>query len=190
MKIIPNNNADDNKEIAADKRQVKAERKVNSIVIKPGHKVWEFDLSKGELKEAKVEKTEAVLNVVDPLNKKKTKNIRKKILQRPQCLYVVALNRDNALKKVARLYDELIAAGVIIRPQQPDVVNQNKTSLEAWLCLESGRDPELIAIKMFDLLTGHPTMNNPIWELLEATGDAEYEQSTFRKAAEIILSKN
>jgi hypothetical protein len=186
MKLTPDNNSEKgNKVILAEQRNHKTQRKTASMILKPGHRVFEFDLKTGLINEAKIEKTEAVLSVVEPLKKGKAKNIRKKILQRDQCLYTPALNKINALKRFVTLYDELIAAGVIVRPEKP-----NKTSLEAYLCLAGGRDPEEMAIKMFELLTSHPTENNPVWELLEATGDAEYEQSSFRKAAEIILAKN
>lgn len=184
MKDLDKTPAQDNKVIAAE-QHAKKQVRTASMNLKPGHSVWEFDLATGKLAKAKIEKVEAVLNVVDPLDIKKPASVRKKVLQREQCLYAPALNAQNALKHIAILYEKLVVNGTIQRPDRP-----TKSALEAYLCLNGGRDIETMAMLMFQMLTEHPSEDNMVWQLLEATNDKEYSQDTFRRAAEIILAKN
>lgn len=180
----PNKNQQDNKIVAAETRQAKAEQQKISMLIRPGHTVWEFQLDGGIINKAKIEKVEAVLSVVDPMAPGKTKNIRSKVIQRPRCMYAAALNYNNALKRFVEMYDELLALGAVERPTRP-----KKTPLEAWLCMTGGWDIERMAILMFNMITDNPHEDNQVFDLLEATGDAEYSQASFLKAAELILAK-
>lgn len=73
-------------------------------------------ITAGEITQAKIESVSAVLS---PDGKSKT--IHKKIIQRPQCMYCSSLNKKNAIKKFAGMYERLIKSGNIIR----EVINDD-----------------------------------------------------------------
>jgi hypothetical protein len=70
-------------------RQVLSEKTVQEHRVQPGHKFWELDLETKLITEAKVETISATMGG----------GTRKKVIQRPNCLYVSALNARNADKK-------------------------------------------------------------------------------------------
>lgn len=103
----------DNKTIAAEQRQVKTEQQINSLSIHPGHTVFEFSVATGDITPAKIERIDVKVNVNGKANQ-----VHKKIIQKPQHLYCSALNVPNAIKKFAKMYQRLVNAGHIIRPNQ------------------------------------------------------------------------
>lgn len=94
---------------AAEIRQITPQKYDSSLRPHPGHRVWEFDLSSGDIQEAKVESSTVKLAAGDA----KTNTLHKKIIQRPDCLYCSALNKKNAIKKFVPVYDRLIRRGII-----------------------------------------------------------------------------
>lgn len=119
MRIIPDSGAPSplgEKAIAAEQRQVKAETSITSMTVHPGHTMFEFDLTTGEVSVAKVERVDA--RVVEKTQLGLVNTICKKVIQRPQCLYASALNAKNAIKKFSRMYERLVKAGKVIRPNQ------------------------------------------------------------------------
>lgn len=124
MKIVHDHAPRDEKEIAAEQRQVKQTTHIASVHIHPGHRVWQFDLSTGEITEAEFEKIVAKTNDVKPRpgyyhSPVPAIEIHKRINYKTNCLYVRALNKKNALKKFIPMYEELVASGKIIRTHNP-----------------------------------------------------------------------
>ena len=77
-------------EIVAEQR--KEISRIGTVRRLPGLKLYEYDLTTGEIREADVE-TEAALKLYGPVGK--TGRVEAKEL----CLYVQALNRQNAIRK-------------------------------------------------------------------------------------------
>jgi len=76
-------------ELVAEQRR---ELQVGSMRRMPGLRLYEYDLTTGELREADVE-TEATLRLEGPVGRSGRVNAGE------LCLYVQALNEDNALRK-------------------------------------------------------------------------------------------
>lgn len=108
MKDFDQPHSQDNKVTAAEQRQVRTEKHVASLRIHPGHRVYEFDLSTGVIAEARIETIDATYGG----------GVKKKVMQREQCLYAPALNGQNAIRKFAKMYERLAKAGHIVRPNQ------------------------------------------------------------------------
>ena len=77
-------------EIVAEQR--KEISRVGSVRRLPGLKLYEYDLTTGEIREADVQ-TEATLKLEGPVGR------TGKVYARELCLYVQALNRENAARK-------------------------------------------------------------------------------------------
>jgi len=110
-----------NKTLAAEQRQVKSNTLVAQIKPQPGHTVFEFDLATGQVQPATIESVTVAHVPQSKLPEHhirvmgNTSNVvRKKVVQRPQCLYVSALNKKNAIKKFIPMYDRLKKDGHII----------------------------------------------------------------------------
>jgi hypothetical protein len=72
---------------------------VGSIKVKPGHILWQFNLETGELTPVPIEnKISLNLNGKPIAEKKTTFN--------PKCLYLSALHRNSAEKKVEKIIEE------------------------------------------------------------------------------------
>jgi len=67
-----------------------------SLNLQNGLKIWEIDLSNGKMKEAQYEKED-----VAQFGKQKA---RKKLITKKGFTYVVALNKDNAAKKLLKQF--------------------------------------------------------------------------------------
>lgn len=101
----------DDSKLSAEERQVKREVHFASMAIRPGHTLFEFDLTNGMVTPAKIESVNA------SLNKDGTHTVRKKVIRREQALYVSALNLANAHKKFKKMYQQMLADGLItIKP--------------------------------------------------------------------------
>jgi len=70
--------------------------------IKPhkGHTLWEIDLGTGDTRPAEYEQIDMELARLGTAANYKT--IRKKVITKPNCIYISALNIDNAAKKFAK----------------------------------------------------------------------------------------
>jgi hypothetical protein len=77
-------------EIVAEQR--KELSRIGSVRRLPGLKLYEYDLTTGEVREADVQ-TEATLKLEGPVGR------TGKVDARELCLYVQALNRENAARK-------------------------------------------------------------------------------------------
>jgi len=65
--------------------------------IHKGHTLFEIDLTNYTIKEAEYEKVDVHLKRIgDAAN---YKEVKRKIIQKPNCIYISALNKQNALKK-------------------------------------------------------------------------------------------
>jgi hypothetical protein len=65
--------------------------------IHKGHTLFEIDLTNYTIKEAEYEKVDVHLKRIgDAAN---YKEVKRKIIQKPNCIYISALNKNNALKK-------------------------------------------------------------------------------------------
>lgn len=178
----------DDKELAAEQRQVIQQQLVAELTKQPGHTVFEFDLTNGNITPAKIEKTELHLGGERKGHMRTGATVHRKIIQRPQCLYTSALNKENAVKKFAAQYERLVASGHISRQVAPDQSAEIRTAMEQWL-VNNYIDQYNIAGALFDMLQSNPARDNQVWKLLEETGDKEYNEQTFMKAAANILKK-
>lgn len=122
MKDFEHTPSPDNKVIAAEQRTVKADRKIAQIIPHPGHTVFEFDLTTGNIEPAIIESITAEVIGTPKLKAGHIRimgntgtTVHKKVIQRPQCLYTSALNKKNALKKFVPMYDKLVKAGKITK---------------------------------------------------------------------------
>ena len=87
----------------------------------PGHTVFEINIETGDVTPAKYEEVNLQVNDFDkPINIHlqaavigqviTTQEIRKKLITKPNCIYISALNIQNAAKKIAK---QAMAAGLI-----------------------------------------------------------------------------
>jgi hypothetical protein len=90
-------------EILTDKvvnvKQAELPKQVKWTVAKihRGHTLFEIDLEKFTIVEATYERTDVQLKRVgEAANLKEVKN---RVMQKPNCIYISALNKNNALKK-------------------------------------------------------------------------------------------
>lgn len=86
-------------------KQVQQEYKyIGSIKYRPSLTLWQFNTEKGELKPAKVTvKEQLVLTSKDACTKK-----THSVIYEDKCVYVQALNRKNAEKKILRFINNVI----------------------------------------------------------------------------------
>jgi|GEM_PF-4575237 len=89
--------ADEVKEV----RQAELEKKITHVgYLKPhkGHKIWEFNTKTGDIRIAEMEDVPH-----NPFNKAKSglpEGPKKKLMTKENCVYVSALNIENAVKKI------------------------------------------------------------------------------------------
>ena len=120
----PVKKADDNKQLSAEQRQVRRETHTRSVSHYPCHTVFEFEVSTGVIVPAKIETVSMDLATVKPVRgesfspNKTVSTIRKKIMERPGCLYCSALNAKNAHKRFMKMYAMLVKVGAIVQPNQ------------------------------------------------------------------------
>lgn len=76
-----------------DERQVEKSVKVQSLVPKPGHRVWELDLGEKVIREAEIVRVDAKPGVMGV----------KRVNMRPGCIYCTALNAKNADKRFMKM---------------------------------------------------------------------------------------
>lgn len=91
MKIIPENTLNNTTEQTAPIKKQK--RLLGKIIPMPGHRVFQLDISTGEVTEAEFE------NDIEVTPGK----FIKKIKHRPFCIYQSALNLENAKKKFLKI---------------------------------------------------------------------------------------
>lgn len=85
--------------------ELRKEKKfLGTINPKPGHAVWEFDMINRAVNEAKYEETVAVF----PIQKVRRTGLKRKLLMKEGCMYVSALNKENAIKKFNRWSNKLM----------------------------------------------------------------------------------
>ena len=87
-------------ETVNDEKEIKT-KVVGSFVIKPGLKIWEYNAETGELKLAEVEVDQNKTITLDDVKTGKRMS-HNKIKQKDDCLYVMALNKKNAKKKILK----------------------------------------------------------------------------------------
>lgn len=86
-------------------KQVQQEYKhISSIKYKPGSTLWQFNTETGELKPAKVTVKEQLVWTSKGNCTKKTRSV----IYEDKCVYVQALNRKNAEKKILRVINNVI----------------------------------------------------------------------------------
>lgn len=77
---------------------------IGSIKYKPGSTLWQFNTETGELKPAKVIVKEQLLWVSKGDCTKKTRSV----IYENKCVYIWALNRKNAEKKILKVINNVI----------------------------------------------------------------------------------
>lgn len=86
-------------------KQVQQEYKyIGSIKYKPGSTLWQFNTETGELKPAKVTVKMQLLWTSKGGCTKKTRNV----IYEDKCVYIWALNRKNAEKKILKVINNVI----------------------------------------------------------------------------------
>ena len=86
-------------------KQVQQEYKhIGSIKYRPGSTLWQFNTETGELKPAKVTVKEQLVWTSKGNCTKKTRSV----IYEDKCVYVQALNRKNAEKKILRFINNVI----------------------------------------------------------------------------------
>lgn len=93
MKLVPELETFDRQEVTA-KKQLQY-RLIGSLRRIAGLNLYEYDLTTGELKKADVNRTVEIGVDLRPVFKNRT-------VQRELCLYVQALNQENAMKHIRK----------------------------------------------------------------------------------------
>ena len=93
-------------EIVAEQR--KEISRIGSVRRLPGLKLYEYDLTTGEIREADVQ-TDATLKLDDPVGR------TGKVDAKELCLYVQALNRENAARKFREMIRRKSVQNKILR---------------------------------------------------------------------------
>lgn len=97
--LLPNN---DNPEFV---KPVQQEYKyIGSIKYRPGSTLWQFNTETGELKPAKITVKEQLVWTSKGDYTKKTRSV----IYEDKCVYLWALNRKNAEKKILRVINNVI----------------------------------------------------------------------------------
>ena len=87
---------DTTSEIVAKKEQKKEDKKVTTIKPHRGHTLFEWNIAESELVEATFEKTDVdYLAVINKYNV-----ARRIVIMKAGCIYVSALNKKNAMRKL------------------------------------------------------------------------------------------
>ena len=87
---------DTTSEIVAKKEQKKEDKKVTTIKPHRGHTLFEWNIAESELVEATFEKTD--VDYLAVINKHNV--ARRKVIMKAGCIYVSALNKKNAMRKL------------------------------------------------------------------------------------------
>jgi hypothetical protein len=82
--------------ISKETEQKFQEKHIGSIHPHRGHSLFEINLETGTIEPAECTKTDYVVN------KDSSGSTNKKVVMKPDCVYISALNKDNALKKLAK----------------------------------------------------------------------------------------
>lgn len=82
--------------IPAEHRKINQLKHVGQLKPKPGHSLFELDVNTG-----RITKPEIKISYVFVGNERKT--LRRKVIQKPGCLYVTALNKKNSIKHFGKL---------------------------------------------------------------------------------------
>lgn len=82
-------------ELSVQMKQQKEFKLIGSQKYHNGHKCWEYNTETKEIKEAEYERTDIEWNKVGEL-----KHRSKRVIVKENCIYVTALNKQNALKKI------------------------------------------------------------------------------------------
>jgi len=85
-------------EIQAQKQIDKKKLFIGNMSIRPGMKCYEMNFKTGEISEAKYDSVDIVVTG-GAINK-----ISRKIITKENCLYCVAINKNNAEKKFLKLF--------------------------------------------------------------------------------------
>ena len=88
-------------EIVSKKEQRKEDKKLATIKPQRGHTLFEWNSKEGTIEKATFEKMD--VSWLDAKNLNKPKN--RKIIVKPNCVYIPALNKKNVIKKIKRNYD-------------------------------------------------------------------------------------
>lgn len=99
--------AKDNKVISAEERQVRPSQHVGQMRPLPSARLYSFNLADGSIAEVKPTPVEASFGG----------KVTKRVEQLPNHLYASALNKKNVIRKFIKMYENLVAAGKIARPQ-------------------------------------------------------------------------
>lgn len=87
---------DTTSEIVAKKEQKKEDKKVTTIKPHRGHTLFEWNIADNKLVKATFEKTDVdYLAVINKYNV-----ARRKVIMKAGCIYVSALNKKNAMRKL------------------------------------------------------------------------------------------
>ena len=70
---------------------------VGTLKMSPNHVCWEYNVNTNELKHAKFHDSQFDLHTGKP--------IHRKVMVSDECLYLSALNRKNAIKKLCKILD-------------------------------------------------------------------------------------
>ena len=81
--------------------QQKEYKKIGSMKIKPGQKLWQYNTKTDEI-------TEVKMNAVEIIDIKKQKGTRSKVIIDINCYYTTALNKTNAEKKFLKMMIEIL----------------------------------------------------------------------------------
>lgn len=98
MKINPEIEEKDKTELIQQKQIEKQQVLIGSILPKRGHTLFECNLYENTVNAAKIENTANVVFIDGkPV-------VKKKVIKNKGCVYVSALNKKNAIKKVKKLF--------------------------------------------------------------------------------------
>jgi hypothetical protein len=92
LKIIPDNKD----EIRIVKEQEKEYKFIGSLILKPGHSIFKYNELTWEITLPEINRQIAVKLDGKPIKKQK-------ILFEPNCIYIAALNKRNAERKIKKL---------------------------------------------------------------------------------------
>lgn len=90
-------------EIVQQVEKEKHFRKIGVASLKPGLKLYTFDLSDLTIEETEIEEVSPSLNVVTGEEFK-----RKKVIVKENCIYIAALNQKNAIRKARKIYENTV----------------------------------------------------------------------------------
>lgn len=87
--------------VIVGQKEIESQRKIGTIPVHKGHKIYEFDTDTGKLTIAEFESSTAIYDP-DPLKRK----FVHKLIMHKGCYYVSALNEKNAFRKLNNRFDK------------------------------------------------------------------------------------